>query len=148
MSAPAAPNRNVEDTSEAAPIAEVASANLPSGSTPTALLSSSGRTAGQPAPPAAPAPPPMKVVTDPKLISSTRAVYPQAARQANIEGSVTVMAYIDQAGKVTTARALNGPVMLRAAAEESVRQWKYSAGLEDGKPVQSHLVVKVDFKLN
>lgn len=148
MSAPAAPNKNLADTSEAAPIAEVASPNLPAGSTPAALLSSSGRTAGQPTPPAAPAPPPMKVVTDPKLISSAGAVYPQSARQANVEGSVTVMAYIDQTGKVFSARAINGPVMLRAAAEEAVKQWKYSPGLEDGKPVQSHTMVKVDFKLH
>lgn len=148
MSAPAAPNRSIGDASESAPIAEIASANVPAASAPTALLSSTGRTAGQPAPPAAPAPPPMKVVTDPKLISSTSAVYPESARQANIEGSVTVMAYIDPTGKVFSARSINGPVMLRAAAEQAVKQWKYSPGLEDGKPVQSHALVKVDFKLH
>jgi protein TonB len=90
----------------------------------------------------------VKTVTDPKLISSTRPVYPMTARQSNIEGSVTVVIYIDPAGKVFSARALSGPVMLRAAAEEAVKQWKYSPSLEDGKPVQSHVVVKVDFKIN
>jgi protein TonB len=150
MTAPSAPSKNVGDANDgAAPVAEIASADLPAGSTPATLLSSSGRTAGQPAPPPAPAPPPpVKTVTDPKLISSTRPVYPMTARQSNIEGSVTVVIYIDPAGKVFSARALSGPVMLRAAAEEAVKQWKYSPSLEDGKPVQSHVVVKVDFKIN
>jgi protein TonB len=88
------------------------------------------------------------VITDPKLISSTRPVYPVTARQSNIEGSVTVVIYIDKTGKVFSARALSGPVMLRAAAEDAVKQWKYSPGLEDGNPAQSHVVVKVDFKIN
>jgi protein TonB len=70
------------------------------------------------------------------------------ARQSNIEGSVTVVIYIDPTGKVFSARALSGPVMLRAAAEEAVKQWKYSPALEDGKPTQSHVVVKVEFKIN
>jgi periplasmic protein TonB len=149
MSAPSAPSKNIGDAGDgAAPVAEIASADLPAGSTPATLLSSSGRTAGQPAPPPAPAPPLVKTVTDPKLISSTRPVYPLTARQSNIEGSVTVVIYIDPAGKVFSARALSGPVMLRAAAEEAVKQWKYSPSLEDGKPVQSHVVVKVDFKIN
>ncbi len=147
MSAPAAPSKNLGDTNDAAPVAEIASANLPAGSTPAALLSSSGRAAGQPVPPSAPAPP-TKAATEPKLISSAHAVYPQTAKQANIEGSVTVMASIDQMGKVVSARALNGPVMLRSAAEDAVKQWRYAPALEDGKPVQSQLMVKIDFKLN
>jgi protein TonB len=151
MSAPSAPSKNIGDAGDgAAPVAEIASADLPAGSTPATLLSSSGRTAGQPAPPPAPAPPPppVKTVTEPKLISSTRPAYPMTARQSNIEGSVTVVTYIDQTGKVFSARALSGPVMLRAAAEEAVKQWKYSPALEDGKPAQAHVIVKVEFKIN
>ena len=150
MTAPSAPSKNIGDAGDAAaPVAEIASADLPAGSTPATLLGSSGRTAGQPAPPPAPAPPPpVKTVTDPKLISTTRPVYPLTARQSNIEGSVTVVIYIDPTGKVFSARALSGPVMLRAAAEEAVKQWKYSPALEDGKPTQSHVVVKVEFKIN
>jgi periplasmic protein TonB len=148
MAAPSAPNRSVEmSTDAAAPVAEIASADMSAEVANASLLSSSTRAAAAPAAPAAP-PPPMKVVTDPKLISSARPVYPQSARQANVEGAVTLVIYIDQTGKVFNARSLSGPVMLRAAAEEAVKQWKYSPGLEDGKPVQSHIVVRVDFKIS
>lgn len=148
MAAPSAPNRSADQSTDAAaPVAEIASADMPAVSPNASLLSLSGRTARAPAAPAAP-PPPMKVVTDPKLISSTRPVYPQSARQANVEGAVTLVIYIDQTGKVFNARSLSGPVMLRAAAEEAVKQWKYSPSLEDGKPVQTHIVVRVDFKIS
>jgi TonB family protein len=149
ISAPNAPTKNLDGGDGAAPVTEISSPEMPAGSTPAALLSSSGRTANPPAPPPSDPPPaPVKTVTEPKLISAIRPVYPAAARQSNIEGSVTVVIYIDPTGKVFNARALSGPVMLRAAAEESVKQWKYSPGTEDGKPAQSHVVVKVDFKIN
>jgi len=150
IGAPKAPKKNLGDAGEAAPVTEIASAEMPASATSANLLTSSGRTASTPLPPAsAPAPPPpVQSVTDPKLVSSTRPLYPQTARQANIEGTVTLVIYIDQTGKVFSARSLSGPVMLRAAAEDAVKQWRYSPGLEDGKPAQSHTVVKVDFKLN
>jgi protein TonB len=150
IAAPSAPNRKPDDLGDtSAPITEIASAEMPAGTTSAGILTSSGRTANPPAPPSAlEPPPPAKVITDPKLISSTRPVYPVTARQSNIEGSVTVVIYIDKTGKVFSARALSGPVMLRAAAEDAVKQWKYSPGLEDGNPAQSHVVVKVDFKIN
>lgn len=151
IGAPTAPKNHLGDGGDGAvPITEIASAEMPAEASSANLLTSSGRTASAPPPPpSAPAPPPpVKSVTEPKLISSTRPNYPQTARQANIEGSVSLVIYIDQTGKVSSARALNGPVMLRAAAEDAVKQWKYSPALEDGKPAQSHTVVKVDFKLN
>jgi protein TonB len=89
-----------------------------------------------------------KTVTAPKLISSTRLTYPQSARQANIQGTVMVSAIIDETGKVASASAVSGPLLLREAAVNSVRQWKYSPGLLDGKPAPSEVTVGVEFKLN
>jgi protein TonB len=85
---------------------------------------------------------------DPQLISSTRLVYPAGARQAGVQGIVAVSANIDENGKVVSAKATTGPMLLREAAAESVRQWKYSPGLSDGKPVAAHVTVNVEFKLN
>jgi protein TonB len=99
--------------------------------------------ANAPAPASAP-----KTLRDPKLISSTRPVYPPSARQLNVQGSVTISATIDENGKVVSARALNGPLLLRDPAVDSVKQWKYSPGLADGKPVPSQVTVNVDFRLN
>jgi protein TonB len=156
MSSPSAPNQNHADAGEGAvPITEIASTEAVGAAPPAGLLTSAGRISNPPTPPpsalapAAPAPvAPPRVVRDPKLISSVRPEYPTAARQSNIQGSVTVTANIDENGKVVNARALNGPLLLRQAAENSVRMWKYSPGLVDGKPASSQVTVSVEFRMN
>jgi protein TonB len=126
---------------------EIASTE-PIGGTPSAgLLTSAGRTSNPPAPPSAPVAAP-KIVSSPKLVSSTRPIYPATAKQSSIQGTVTVSANVDETGKVSSARALNGPLLLREAAVEAVKQWKYSPGLTDGKPTPSQVTVGVEFRLN
>ena len=166
MSSPSAPNQNLAKLGEAsAPATDIASAATGGTVPPAGLLTSAGRISNPPAPPApalapaspapaaaavaAPAPvPAVKTVREPKLISSTRAIYPATARQSNIQGSVTVSASIDANGKVVAAKALSGPVLLRQAAVDSVSQWKYSPGLIDGKPAPSQVTVSVEFRMN
>ena len=155
IGSPSAPNKNLANQGEgAAPATDIA-ANETVGSVPPAgLLTSAGRTSNPPAPPpsalAPPAPAPVaapRIVQDAKLISAARAVYPEAAKAAAVQGSVTVAANVDATGKVTGARALNGPMLLRQAAVDSVKQWKYSPALVDGKPAASLVTVSVEFKL-
>jgi protein TonB len=166
MSSPSAPSQNLAKLGEAsAPAADIASAATAGTVPPAGLLTSAGRISNPPAPPApalapaSPAPaapvvaapvpvPAVKTVREPKLISSTRAVYPATARQSNIQGSVTVSASIDTNGKVVAAKALSGPILLRQAAVDSVSQWKYSPGLIDGKPAPSQVNVSVEFRMN
>jgi protein TonB len=87
-------------------------------------------------------------VRDAKLISSVRPAYPAAAKSSNIQGTVAISASIDANGRVVAAKALSGPMLLRQAAEDSVRQWKYSPSMIDGKPAPSQVTVNVDFRLN
>lgn len=151
IGSPNAPSQNHADSSEgAAPITEIASVDASGGTTPAGLLTSAGRISNPPTPPpSAPAPAPAaKIVRDPKLISSVRPEYPTTARQTNIQGSVAVILNIDETGKVVNARALSGPLLLRQAAENSVKLWKYSPGTVDGKPAPSQVTVSVDFRLN
>jgi protein TonB len=82
------------------------------------------------------------------LISSVRPAYPEAAKASSIQGSVSVSASIDANGKVVDAKALSGPMLLRQAAVQSVKQWKYSPGLIDGKQAPSQVTVNVEFRLN
>jgi TonB family protein len=168
MSSPSAPNQNLAKLGEASASATDIASAATVGTVPSAgLLTSAGRISNPPAPPApafapassapaaamvpAPAPAPVpavKSVREPKLISSTRAIYPATARESNIQGIVTVSASIDANGKVVAAKALSGPVLLRQAAVDSVSQWKYSPGLIDGKPAPSQVSVSVEFRLN
>lgn len=151
MSSPSAPHQKLADLAGVtAPIADIAATEPVGGSTPAGLLTSSGRTSSPPAAlPFAPAPVAApKTMRDPKLISSSRVAYPSAAKQANVQGSVTISASIDANGTVVGAKALNGPFLLRQAAVDSVRQWKYSPAQSDGKSVPSQVTVTLDFRLN
>ena len=156
IGSPSAPNQNLANLGEgAAPATEIASNEAVGGVPPAGLLTSAGRTSNPPAPPpsapAPPAPAPVaapRIMRDAKLISSARAIYPSAAKQSGVQGSVTVAANVDATGKVTGARALNGPMLLRESAVDSVKQWKYSPALVDGKPAPSLVTVNVEFKLN
>lgn len=156
MSAPSAPAQTHADTGEgASPVTEIAAADASGVTPPAGLLTSAGRISKPPSPPpGSPAPdvpavaPAPRTVHEPKLISSVRPEYPAAARQSNIQGTVTVSASIDVNGKVVSAKALNGSLLLRTAAENSVRQWKYSPGTVDGKPAPSQVTVGVEFRMN
>ena len=158
IGSPSAPTRSLATPAEGtAPLTDVASSMPGGGSTPSSLLTSAGRTSNPPLPPpsslapapAAPAPvSASKMVTDAKLISSTRLSYPPTAKQSNVQGTVTLSATVDENGKVVSAKALSGPLLLRQAAVDSVKQWKYSPALIDGKPAPSQVTVNVEFKLN
>lgn len=159
MATPSAPVQNLANAGDAsAPVTEMAAAES-AGAVPSAnLLTASGRTSTPPPAPAAafasanpPAPAPaaaFKAMRPAQLISSTRPVYPAAAKESSVQGTVTVSASIDAAGKVVSAAAVSGPMMLRQAAADSVKQWKYSPALVDGKPAPTQVTVNVEFRLN
>ncbi len=156
IGSPIAPQQSLANPGEGAvPIADVASNASVRATTPAGLLTSAGRTSNPPAPPppspapAAPAHPPAVGPTrDPKLLSSVRLVYPANAKETGIQGSVLISVNIDANGNVVSARAQSGPIFLRQAAVDSVKQWKYSPALQDGKPVPSLINISVDFRLN
>jgi protein TonB len=100
----------------------------------------------QPAAPAAP----VAVGGDVKparLISSVPPAYPTLAKAQSVAGDVRVDALIDATGRVTTMKIVSGPSLLRQAAMDALRQWKYQAARLDGKPVAMHLTVTIQFRL-
>ncbi|MGH9732678.1 MAG: TonB family protein [Candidatus Acidiferrales bacterium] len=101
----------------------------------------------------APAPPKPDVVQGghvqlPKLISSVAPVYPQLAATNHVEGEVKIQAEINASGKVTSTKVVSGPILLRSAAVNAVRMWKYSPATLDGKGISTQYVVTVRFRLN
>ncbi len=77
-----------------------------------------------------------------QLISMTKPVYPAEAKAQGIEGLVRVNVLIDPKGTVTEAIEVSGPQLLRAAALEAIRQWRY-------KPpgVPARVTANVNYKL-
>ena len=84
----------------------------------------------------------------PRLISSVPPVYPQLAAASHVEGEVKIQAEINASGKVTSTKVVSGPILLRSAAANAVRQWKYSPAMLDGKAISTQYVVTVRFRLN
>jgi periplasmic protein TonB len=81
-----------------------------------------------------------------KLISSVAPIYPIVAKNQHVSGNVLIDALIDVNGRVTTMKAISGPVILQQAAKDAVHQWKYQPATLDGKPVPMHLTVTLQFR--
>jgi TonB family protein len=85
-------------------------------------------------------------VKPPRVIYSLQPEYPDIAKMTNVEGTVVLDAVIDTAGNVVNARVISGPALLRKAALDSVKQWKYEPSKLDGQPTSVEMVVSIQFK--
>lgn len=73
--------------------------------------------------------------------------YPQTAKMAHITGLVTVYLEIDENGVVKTISRINGPQLLRQAAEDAARRWKFRPMVVDGQPVRVQGFINFNFTL-
>ena len=72
--------------------------------------------------------------------------YPQAAKTSGIAGTVRVFVLLDETGKVTI-KGSDGPMQLRAAAEEAAKGWTFRPTVIDNKPVRLTGYIDFEFKL-
>ncbi|HXD30264.1 MAG TPA: TonB family protein [Pyrinomonadaceae bacterium] len=72
-----------------------------------------------------------------KATNKVSPAYPQAARNAGISGLVRVKIVVDESGAVAGIVWAEGPMLLRQAAQDALRQWKFQPAMVDGKPVKS-----------
>jgi protein TonB len=82
------------------------------------------------------------------LILRVLPAYPVAAREMRVAGRVQLQATISRDGTIENLRVVDGPPLLRAAAVEAVRQWRYRPYLLNGEPVEVETTVNVDFRLD
>ncbi len=80
-------------------------------------------------------------------IRKTMPVYPAIAREAHVQGVVTLQATIAKNGTIENLRVVNGPAMLQQAAINAVKAWRYRPYLLNGEPVEVETTVNVDFSL-
>ena len=73
--------------------------------------------------------------------------YPDAARRAHIQGTVTVDTVVGSDGKVLEASAISGSPQLTDAAVAAVRQWQYKPYTVKGKKSGFRTQVPVTFML-
>jgi protein TonB len=84
----------------------------------------------------------------PKLIRQVAPQYPPTALKAHIQGIVKVEAVTDIYGRVIKAQVLEGPLLLRSAAVQAVKQWIYEPYIFNGVPKAVTFTVDIHFKLN
>jgi protein TonB len=86
-------------------------------------------------------------VKAPHLIFSTPPIYPLVAKQASVEGDVVVQTTIDVNGNVASMQVVSGPEMLRQAALDSLRRWRYEPSKMNGQPIATQMEVTIRFRL-
>jgi protein TonB len=123
---------------------------------PTLLANSSSTVAGGPivkgdseAPARPAARGPLKPVSggilNGKALSLPVPSYPENARRARAIGVVEVEVVIDLTGKVISAKAVKGPNLLQAAAEQAAKQARFSPTLLSGQPVRVSGLITYNF---
>lgn len=80
-----------------------------------------------------------------KAISLPQPQYPPVARAVRASGPVRVQVILDESGRVINARAVNGPPLLRNAAEQAARSARFSPTLVGGQPTRVSGVIVYNF---
>jgi protein TonB len=81
------------------------------------------------------------------LIQSPPPVYPPLAKTAHVAGTVELHATIATNGTIKDLHAVNGPVMLRQAAIDAVRSWRYQPYKLNDQPVEVETTINIVFTL-
>jgi periplasmic protein TonB len=81
------------------------------------------------------------------LIVKTPPVYPPLAKTAHVAGTVELHATIATNGTIKDLHAVNGPVMLRQAAVDAVRNWRYQPYKLNDQPVEVETTINIVFSL-
>jgi TonB family protein len=94
-----------------------------------------------------PAPKPSNV-SEPVLVSQVQPAYTPEAKEARIQGTVEVVATVNEDGSVKVER-INKSLGygLDEAATAAVEQWRFRPGTKDGKPVAVTTSILINFSL-
>ena len=80
------------------------------------------------------------------LLYSPTPKYPRGfASLFHTQGQVTLQAIIARNGRVEDLRVLSGHHLLRGAAEDAVRTWRYRPYVISGVPVEVATIITVEF---
>jgi TonB family protein len=71
---------------------------------------------------------------------------PARALSLHIQGVVKVSVVVDEYGDVKSAKAFDGPGMLRQSAENAARDWRFKPAMRNGIPTQSTEIIHFTFE--
>lgn len=81
------------------------------------------------------------------LTQRVEPVYPSIAKAARVSGTVELEATISKAGTVKDLHVVGGPAMLRQAAMDAVRQWRYKPYKLNNDPTEVETTININFTL-
>ncbi|HVO62073.1 MAG TPA: TonB family protein [Terriglobales bacterium] len=83
-----------------------------------------------------------------RIIHRADPIYPSEALRQKIEGEVMLETLIGEDGGVREVHAVSGPDLLRPAAMDAVKWWRFEPYEVNGHATQVHTLIEVDFRLN
>jgi TonB family protein len=88
-------------------------------------------------------------VAAPQVIHSVEPEFTQEARQANLQGSVSIKLIVDSQGNPQDIRVTRHLGMgLDEKAIDAVRQYKFKPAMYQGHPVSVQIVIEMNFHLH
>jgi TonB family protein len=97
-----------------------------------------------------PGPRPVRVpgnVASAMLIHRVTPLYPAAAKEQHIEGTLLLNAIIGKDGTLQNLTYVSGPPILMNSAMDAVKQWQYKPTLLNGEPVEVDTTISVVYTL-
>jgi len=84
----------------------------------------------------------------PTIIQTVNPVYPEMARQAEVEGTVMLRLLVGKDGKVKDAIVTQGVTMLNEAAVDAAKQFVFRPALQQHRPVEVWVQIPMRFSLH
>jgi periplasmic protein TonB len=90
-----------------------------------------------------------QVDSEPTVASEVKIPYPDEARRAGIEGTVTLSITIDADGKVSNVKVISGPGYgLNEAARDAIRRFRFKPAIKGGEAVATEMKYSYTFLLD
>jgi TonB family protein len=89
-------------------------------------------------------------VSAPKLVKEVKPEYTPEARAAKIQGTVLLATVVREDGAVSdvkVSRSLDAKYGLDEQAVKAAKQWTFTPGMRDGKPVPVMVTIELSFQL-
>jgi len=82
-----------------------------------------------------------------KAVTLPQPPYPIIAKQAHVQGPVSIQILVSEEGKVLSAQAVSGNAMLISAAKEAALRARFTPTILNGQPVKIQGVITYNFTL-
>jgi protein TonB len=90
-----------------------------------------------------------QVDSEPKVLSEVKIPYPEEARRAGVEGTVTLSITVDPEGKVVAAKIVSGPGYgLNEAARDAIKRFRFKPAIKGGEAVSTEMKYAYTFLLD